>query len=45
VGAVSKCLNIDKFRSLMPDPEVTPLGEGLDRTIGWFAENAETYIP
>jgi GDP-L-fucose synthase len=45
VGAVSKCLNIDKFRSLMPDRKVTPLEEGLDRTIGWFAENSDKYFP
>lgn len=45
VGAVSKCLNIDKFRSLVPDLEFTPLEEGLDRTIGWFAEHSETLLP
>jgi GDP-L-fucose synthase len=35
VGARSKCLNVDKMRKLT-DYRMTPLREGLDRTIEWF---------
>ncbi|NJP05745.1 MAG: NAD-dependent epimerase/dehydratase family protein [Chloroflexaceae bacterium] len=36
VGARSKCLRIDKLRRLVPDLHLTPLEEGLARTIDWF---------
>jgi GDP-L-fucose synthase len=36
VGARSKCLDVGKLRRLMPDFELTPLQEGLDRTIDWL---------
>lgn len=36
VGAMSKCLNIDKSRAVIPDYRLTPLHEGLERTIAWF---------
>lgn len=36
VGAKSKCLNIDKLKSLIPDLEFTSLEQGLETTINWF---------
>jgi len=36
VGARTKCLETAKLRSLVPDLRLTPLAEGLDRTIDWF---------
>jgi len=36
VGARSKCLGIDKLRSLLPDLRLTSLETGLRRTIEWF---------
>jgi GDP-L-fucose synthase len=38
VGARSKCLVIDKLRSLIPDLEFTPLDAGLASTLNWFQE-------
>ena len=38
VGATSKCLSIEKLRRLLPDYRVTPLEEGLKKTIAWFYE-------
>jgi GDP-L-fucose synthase len=41
VGARSKCLSIERLRSIIPDPQITPLETGLARTIAWLeAENA-----
>lgn len=36
VGALSKCLNIQKLRKIMPDLKLTPLKIGLKKTILWF---------
>lgn len=36
VGARSKCLNVDKLRSLMPSLRLTPLEEGLASTVDWY---------
>jgi len=36
VGAASKCLNVDKLRALAPEVKLTPLREGLRKTIDWF---------
>ncbi|MDH4189991.1 MAG: NAD-dependent epimerase/dehydratase family protein [Betaproteobacteria bacterium] len=36
VGATSKCLNVDRIRELLPGYTLTPLEEGLNRTIAWF---------
>ena len=36
VGAKSKCLSTAKLRSLIGDPDMTPLAEGLGRTIDWM---------
>jgi GDP-L-fucose synthase len=38
VGARSKCLDVSKLRGLLPDLKLTPLQEGLDRTIDWLGE-------
>lgn len=40
VGARSKCLNVSKLKKLMPDLKMTPLEEGLEKTIKWFMEQA-----
>ena len=44
VGARSKCLVVDKLRRLLPDMKMTPLGEGLDRTIDWFWSEKEKLL-
>jgi GDP-L-fucose synthase len=36
VGAESKCLSTAKLRRLIPDLQMTPLEDGLTRTIAWF---------
>jgi GDP-L-fucose synthase len=38
VGAKSKCLDITKLKSILPEYELTPLEIGLDKTIDWFIE-------
>ena len=38
VGALSKCLNIEKIKSALPDYRLKPLDEGLKETIEWFYE-------
>jgi GDP-L-fucose synthase len=40
VGAQSKCLDVTKLRGLLPDLALTPLDEGLARTIAWFEQHA-----
>jgi GDP-L-fucose synthase len=35
-GAQSKCLVTEKLLGLLPDLRLTPLTQGLDRTIRWF---------
>ncbi len=45
VGARSKCLNIAKLRSLVPDLALTPLEQGLDQTIAWFWRERERLLP
>jgi GDP-L-fucose synthase len=40
VGARSKCLNVGKMRKLTKY-RMTPLKEGLDRTIEWFEEHGK----
>lgn len=39
VGAKSKCLNIKKVITLLPDLEATPIKVGLENTIKWFYTN------
>lgn len=41
VGATSKCLAIDRLRAYLPDLTLTPLREGLDATIQWFAQEGQ----
>ncbi len=36
VGARSKCLEVAKLRRLMPGLKLTPLDEGIRRTVEWF---------
>ena len=38
VGAASKCLNVEKLRSILPPYQLTPLKSGLEETIRWFYE-------
>lgn len=38
VGAKSKCLDVTKLRTIVPDFVPTTLDEGLRKTIEWFAE-------
>jgi GDP-L-fucose synthase len=41
VGATSKCLSVARLRDLVPDWRLTPLREGLARTIQWFNDNPQ----
>ena len=41
VGARSKCLSVAKLRKLVPDQAMTPLRDGLARTIRWFEHHLE----
>ncbi len=45
VGAKSKCLRIEKLRSLCPGFRHTPLIEGLHQTITWFIEQRAVTLP
>lgn len=36
VGARSKCLDVTRLRTLVPDVRMTPLETGLERTVEWF---------
>ena len=44
VGAKSKCLDIAKLQTLFPDLRLTPLKEGLARTIVWFLSEKEPLL-
>lgn len=44
-GAKSKCLSINKLKTLLPDFAQTTLTQGLRRTISWFIEQKETTLP
>lgn len=39
VGTVSKCLSVQKLRSILPHLSLTPLKDGLTRTVDWFFKN------
>lgn len=41
VGAKSKCLDAGKLIKLVPDLHLTPLKDGLDKTIDWFLGEKE----
>jgi GDP-L-fucose synthase len=43
VGATSKCLAVEKVRRAVPDYTLTPLREGLRRTIAWF-QDTKAYL-
>lgn len=43
VGARSKMLEVAKLHHLLPGLELTPLHEGLARTIEWFRQNPHAY--
>lgn len=45
VGAKSKMLEVSKLHRLLPGLKLTPLREGLARTIEWFLANPQTYAP
>ena len=36
VGARSKCLDVEKLRQIMPELTLTPLRNGLEKTVEWF---------
>jgi len=38
VGATSKCLNVQKLKELIPKYKLTPLSQGVVKTIDWFYE-------
>jgi GDP-L-fucose synthase len=39
VGAKSKCLNVQKLKTLLPDNKMTSLEDGLRKTIEWFYQS------
>jgi len=45
VGAQSKCLNPEKFDSILPGFRFTPLHLGLERTIRWFYQSRAYLAP
>jgi GDP-L-fucose synthase len=44
VGAKSKCLNIAKLNSLIPNLQFTPLEKGLGQTISWFMQEGKNIV-
>ncbi len=44
VGVRSKCLVTVKIRGLVPDLELTPMAEGLERTIEWFLSPKNKFL-
>lgn len=44
VGARSKCLVTRKLRRYLPDLRLTPLDEGLERTIRWFRSHPQLLV-
>ncbi len=45
VGAKSKCLDVDKLKTLRPDFPMTSLEAGLSKTINWFWEHRDELVP
>lgn len=43
VGAKSKCLNINKIKSLFPEYKQMSIQTGIEETIDWFKQNLELY--
>lgn len=44
VGAKSKCLDVRKLHRLLPDLQMTPLAQGLSRTVDWFSDNKHLFM-
>lgn len=44
VGAKSKCLKIEKMQKLIPGMRLTPLNQGLKKTVDWFMENQRHFL-
>jgi GDP-L-fucose synthase len=44
VGARSKCLDISRLKTLVPDFELTPLQEGLAETVRWFMSKQDVLL-
>ncbi len=45
VGAKSKCLDVKKLQTLLPELSLTPLASGLHQTINWFWQEQEKLVP
>ena len=45
VGARTKCLDVTRLHQLVGDAALTPLVEGLRRTITWFRDEAMALLP
>ena len=45
VGAKSKCLSVDKLKTLIPELKLTPLETGLGWTIDWFLSSGRSFRP
>jgi GDP-L-fucose synthase len=45
VGAKSKCLNVEKIAAALPNYRLTPLDEGLRKTIAWFYDSGAYRSP
>ncbi|MGH7135472.1 MAG: NAD-dependent epimerase/dehydratase family protein, partial [Pirellulales bacterium] len=41
VGARSKCLSVEKLRTLLPGYKLTPLKDGLAKTIAWLTHEEQ----
>ena len=44
VGARSKCLDVTRLRQKLPELTLTPLAEGLARTIDWFWSEQQSIL-
>jgi len=44
VGATSKCLSIDKLKNQIPEFHLTPLDDGLNRTVEWFRQEQDKLL-
>lgn len=45
VGARSKVLSIEKFKTVLPSYQQVSLTDGIKQTIDWFLENKDTLLP
>ena len=44
VGARSKCLNVERFREVLPGFHLTSLDEGLRQTVAWVVAHQEQFL-